>query len=118
MSTTQSSSGITTIAPEVLLSIARLTTLGIQGVNRLSDVPGGFDRLFKRGINEGVRLSVTNNTVYADIYVILEKDMNVREVSHAIQNKVARAISEMVGLEVGRVNIHVDDINPQAEAHL
>jgi len=35
----------------------------------------------------------------------------VREVSHAIQARISRAISEMVGMEVGKVNIHVEDIN-------
>lgn len=103
--------GKTTIAPDVLLSIARLTALRVAGVSRLSDIPGGVDRLFKRGLGEGVRISVENNTVYADIYVILCSDVNVRDVSRSIQNQVARAISEMVGMEVGRVNIHIEDID-------
>lgn len=103
--------GKTTIAPDVLLSIARLTTLSVDGVSRLSNIPGGVDRLFNRGVGEGVRISVENNTVYADIYVILNKDVNVRDVSRSIQNQVARAISEMVGMEVGRVNIHIEDID-------
>jgi uncharacterized alkaline shock family protein YloU len=62
-------------------------------------------------MSEGVQISVENNTVYADLYVILSRDVNVREVSRTIQYKVARAISEMVGMEVGKVNIHVEDID-------
>jgi len=103
--------GKTTIAPDVLLTIARLTALSTTGVNRLSTISGGVNRLFKRGENEGVRILVENNTVYADIYVILNKDVNVRDVSRLIQSQVARAISEMVGMEVGRVNIHIEDID-------
>ncbi|MEN6408443.1 MAG: Asp23/Gls24 family envelope stress response protein [Anaerolineaceae bacterium] len=103
--------GKTTIAPDVLLSIARLTALRVPGVNRLSNIPGGVDRLFKRGSSEGVRITVENNTVYADLYVVLCNDVNVRDVSRTIQNQVARAISEMVGMEVGRVNIHIEDID-------
>ncbi len=56
-------------------------------------------------------ISVENNTVYADIYVVLENDVNIREVCRNIQKQIARAISEMVGMEVGRINIHVDDID-------
>lgn len=109
--TNQATSGSkTTIAPEVLLSIAKLTALSVPGVHRLSNVPGGFDQLFKRGAHEGVRISVMNNTVYVDIYLVLMKDINIREVSRTIQQQVTRAISEMVGMDVGRVNIHVDDI--------
>ena len=62
-------------------------------------------------MSEGVQISVENNTVYADLYVILTRDVNVREVSRTIQYKVARAISEMVGMEVGKVNIHIEDID-------
>lgn len=110
--------GKTTIAPEVLLTIARLATLGIDGVNRLSITPGDVNQFFKRGfnVNEGVRIAVENDTVYADIYVIMQRDVNVREVSHNIQAQVARAISEMVGMEVGKVNVHVEDIDYSSQA--
>ena len=58
-----------------------------------------------------VNISVEDNVVYIDLFVILKRDVNVREVSHAIQNQVARAISEMVGMEIGRINVHVEDID-------
>jgi uncharacterized alkaline shock family protein YloU len=102
----------TTIAPEVLLTIARLTTLEVAGVSRMSDVPGGVNRLFQRGIGEGVRIEIRDDeAVFADLYVILQNDVNVRDVSRKIQHKVARAISEMVGMQVGRVNVHIEDID-------
>lgn len=103
--------GKTTVAPEVLLTISRLTTLEVQGVSRLSPVPAGINRLFKRGFGEGVVIDVQENTVSADIYVILEQDVNIRDVSRNIQRSVARAISEMVGMQVGRVNVHIEDID-------
>jgi len=103
--------GKTTIAPEVLVSIAQLTTLGIDGVSRLTPVPRDVNTLFKKGLHEGVNITVEDDMVYVDLYVILRRDVNVREVSHAIQNQVARAISEMVGMEIGRINVHVEDID-------
>ncbi len=103
--------GKTTIAPDVLVTIARLTALSVPGVSQLATVPGGVDRFFKRGVSEGVRISVENNTVYADLHVILKRDVNVREVSRAIQARVSRAISEMVGMEVGKINVHIEDID-------
>ncbi len=105
--------GKTTIAPEVLITIARLTTLSIPGVSRLSTAPSDVNQFFKRGftVNEGVRIEVQDNTVYADLFVIMQHDVNVRDVSHNIQSQVARAISEMVGMEVGKVNVHVEDID-------
>jgi uncharacterized alkaline shock family protein YloU len=103
--------GKTTIAPEVLVSIARLTALSVPGVRRLSLASNDLNRLFHHGINEGVEIQVENDTVYADIHVVLNRDVNVRDVSRSIQTQVARAFSEMVGMEVGKVNIHVEDID-------
>lgn len=110
--------GKTTIAPDVLLTIARLTALSIPGVNHLSNIPGGVNRLFARGVGEGVRIVVENGTVLVDLYVILNSDINIREVSRSIQHQVTRAINEMVGMDVGRVNVHIEDIHyePQVES--
>ena len=107
--------GKTTIAPDVLVTIARLTTLSVEGVSQLAVAPGEVNRFFKRSLNQGVRITVENNTVYADLYVILKRDVIVRDVCHSVQNQVARAISEMVGMEVGKVNIHVVDIDYSVE---
>ena len=103
--------GRTTIAPDVLLTIVRLSALSVPGVKRLSSISGGVNRLFRRGANEGVRILVENNTAYADIYVIVDKDVNVRDVSRTIQTQIARSVAEMVGMEVGRVNVHIEEID-------
>jgi uncharacterized alkaline shock family protein YloU len=103
--------GKTTIAPNVLLTIARLATLDIEGVSHMSPRPGGVNRIFQRGYDEGVCIRIDEDRVYADLYVILDSDVNVREVSRTIQVEVARAISEMVGMEVGQVNVHIEDIH-------
>ncbi len=108
--------GKTTIAPEVLLTIVRLTALKVEGVSRLSTVTGGVNRFFRRGYGEGVRIEIEDDIVYADLFVVLKDNVNIRQVSRNIQKSVARAISEMVGMRVGRINIHIEDIDyPQLE---
>lgn len=102
--------GKTTIAPDVLVTIARLTTLSIPGVVRMAALPVTVNRIFKKEDTDGVSIAVENNAVYADLYVILARDINVRDVSRSIQNQVSRAISEMVGMEVGKINVHVEDV--------
>ena len=109
--------GKTTIAPEVLLTIAQLTTLNVDGVSRLSHVQTGVNQLLKRTQRrEGVLIEVLDDVVHVDIYVVLTNDVNVRDVSHKIQHEVTRAISEMVGMTVGKVNIHIEDIDYTSEA--
>lgn len=101
------------IAPEVLLTIARLTATQVPGVSRLVNVPGSVNRLFKKNIQQGdgLCIEITEDTVNIDIYVALKNDVIVRDTSREIQREVQRAITEMVGMHVGRVNIHVEDID-------
>ncbi len=49
--------------------------------------------------------------VAADLFVVLMNELNIKDVCQKIQQQVARAITEMVGMEVGRVNVHVEDID-------
>jgi uncharacterized alkaline shock family protein YloU len=105
--------GKTTISIDVILTIARLTTLDVPGVSRMSRVPS---RRFKsmllyRQDEDGLHIEVEDDTVYAEIYVILESDVNIREIGRNIQTAVARAITDMIGMQVGLINVHVEDID-------
>jgi uncharacterized alkaline shock family protein YloU len=103
--------GTTTIAPGVLVTMARMTALSVPGVASMASVPGGVNRLFKRGAGEGVQIEVTNNSVAIDLYLVLAPDTNVREVSRKVQAKIARAIEDMVGMQIKRIDIHIEDID-------
>ena len=107
--------GKTTLTSDVLLTIARMAALEVEGVNRMAPVRGGVDSLLGRG-TEGVRMAVEDNNVFVDLHLVLDEDVNIREVSRTVQQTVARAIAEMTGLEVGHVNIHIEDIEYRAEA--
>lgn len=110
------SQGKTTIAPDVLIAITRLTTLSVHGVSRMSPVSGGVNRYFQKGASEGVRLQVKDGIVSADLYIILEENFIIKDVSLKIQQQVHRAITETVGMPVGMINIHVEDINYSEES--
>jgi len=104
------SPGKTTVSPDVLITIARLAALNVPGVSRLAPISGGVNRLFKRGAGDGVRIETQENTVFADLHLVLKQDVNIREVSRNVQQQVARAIQEMVGMDVGNIDIHIEDI--------
>lgn len=112
----ENTSGKTTIAPEVLLAVARLTALSVPEVSRMGTVPGGVNRLFNKSAGEGVRYEIREDgEVYVDLYLVLKCNTSIHEVSRNVQYSVARAISETVGMSVGRVNVHVDDIDYPVE---
>lgn len=104
--------GKTTVASGVLLSIARLTALQVPGVSRMAPLPPNITRLFRRSnASQGVVIQIEGDRIYADLYVVLKSEVNIREVSRQIQHEVKRAFSEMVGMEVGRINVHIEDID-------
>jgi uncharacterized alkaline shock family protein YloU len=111
MSDKITAAGKTTIAPDVLITITRLSALAVAGVSRVERLSGGVDRIFYKPNTESVKITVENNTVYADVYLIVYKNINIREVCHSVQAQISRAISEMVGMDVGNINIHVEDID-------
>jgi uncharacterized alkaline shock family protein YloU len=111
MSSAERPPGKTTVSPDVLISIAKLSAMGVQGVSRMAPISGGVNRLFRKGANEGIRIEVEEDTVFADIYLVLKENVNIREVSRNVQQQVARAIQEMVGMDVGHVDIHIEDID-------
>lgn len=126
MSTTTRPPGKTTVATSVLLTIAGLTTLKVDGVSRMCQIPGGVNRLFQKGdYRDGVQVKIEDDRVYADLYVVLQHGVNIRDVSRNIQQAVQRAFAEMVGMEVGRINVHIENIdypgfaeNPAEEANI
>ena len=104
------STGKTTLTPDVLITIARMAALEVEGVKDMAPVKGGVSGLFGR-VQEGVHMTVEDNVVLLDLYLILDRDVNIREISRTVQHSVARLIVEMTGLEVGHVNIHIENIN-------
>lgn len=100
-----------TIAPGVLLMVARMATLGVAGVVRMGSTPGGVDRLLRRVPSaNGVQLAIDEGVVTAHLYVVADATVNLREMSVQIQKAVARSIREMLGMTVASVNVHIEDV--------
>jgi uncharacterized alkaline shock family protein YloU len=101
--------GKTTIAPSVLSTIAMLTTLAVPGVSRMADT-----KPVPNADHEGVKVDVKDGRIFLDLYLIISSDQNARLVAETIQNKVTRAITEMVGMEVAKINVHITDVDIEA----
>jgi uncharacterized alkaline shock family protein YloU len=115
MTTSERPPGKTTIAPGVLSTIIRLAALQVDGVSRLAQVPSSVNTLFSRSRDDGVEISVEDDgAVYAEVYLVLRDKANIRDTSKKVQEGVSLAISKMVGMEVGSINIHIEDIDYQS----
>lgn len=100
-----------TIAPGVLLTVARMATLDVRGVVRMGNTPGGVDRLFRRiPAANGVQIAIDEGTVTAHLYVVADAVVNLREMSAQVQKSVSRSIRELLGMKVESVNVHIEDV--------
>ena len=102
--------GITTVSPGVLMAIARMAALGVPGVKAVGR-GAASGSLFRRREAEGVRMLIQDGLVTGDIYLVLKGGFNIRDVGREVQNQVSRAIQEMVGTPVARIDIHVESID-------
>ena len=105
--------GTVTIAPEVLVTIAQLTTQDISGVYAMStDWARDVNRFFgNTHVGDGVQVQVDGDQVTVDLYVIVEHDVNMLQLARSIQSEVTRAIVEMVGMSVRAVDVHIEDVH-------
>jgi len=103
---TQPKIGKTTIAQDVLKTVAHLTTLAVPGVARMTSPPG-MRRLLQ---HDGVEIEVIGNIVRVKLYVVTEPNVNMLNVGRQIQAEVIRAIQDMVGMEVQSVDVHIEDV--------
>jgi len=106
--------GRITIAPSVLTTIVRLTTLAQPGVNRMSPRHGkGLARIFSsrhHAVDEGVQVDVHDDAVSVEVWIIAQADANMLELGETLQSEITRAIHDMLGMDVREVNVHIDDV--------
>ncbi|MFZ5917433.1 MAG: Asp23/Gls24 family envelope stress response protein [Chloroflexota bacterium] len=101
--------GRVTVAPDVLVSIARLTTLAMPGVAYLC--PLGVRSLLGGKDAGGVRIEVQDGCVTVDVRIVVEQGKNILQLSQNLQAKIARAIENMVGMDVAAVNVYIADVD-------
>jgi uncharacterized alkaline shock family protein YloU len=100
-----------TIAPSVLITIAAHAATSVRGVARMGTVPVNIGRLLRGSpMASGVVLQVSGQHVTVDVYLVMQPDVSMRDVSREAQQSITRSIQELVGMEVDAVNVHIDDV--------
>ena len=99
--------GKITVTPDVLETIARLTTLAVPGVIRLT-TPPGMRRILGQ---DGVHIEVQGDNVNVTLYVVTDPSNNMLNIGRQIQHEVTRAIQEMIGMHVQSIDVHIEDVS-------
>lgn len=103
--------GVVRVARQVLSTIVINAALQVPGVVRMARVNDQWSRLLGREVpRQGVTLTIKDDTVSADLYIVVAPGVHIVEVGSAIQEEVASAIEDMVGMQVREVNVYVQDV--------
>ncbi len=111
--------GAVTIAPGVLTTIVRMTTLAHPGVLRLATrMPPSLPRLRGKGAQaEGLRVEVSeDDAVTVDVHVIADPNASLTDLGKVLQTQIARALEHIAGMQVRSVNVFIDEIEFDAAA--
>ena len=103
--------GVVRIARQVLSTIVVNSALQIPGVARVAQSNDQWSRFLKREVpRQGVALTLKENTVAADVYLVVEAGVNIVEIGTAVQEEVASSLEEMVGMQVREINVYIQDV--------
>lgn len=103
--------GVVRVTRQVLTTIVTNAALEIPGVVRMAQVTDQWSRLLGREVpRQGVTLTIKDNAVTMDLYIVIASNVNIVEVGSAVQEEVASAIEHMVGMQVHEVNVYIQDV--------
>lgn len=105
--------GSINISEEVIAAIAGGAAVEVDGVASLAASLGkDIAEIFgKKSISKGVKIVVNEETVTADVFILVKLGYAVKEVGEKVQQRVGSAIRDMTGFEIGAVNVHICGIS-------
>lgn len=114
---TEEDFGKVKIADEVVSIIAGLAAADVEGVAGMSSgIAGGIAEIIgRKNMTKGVKVDVKENEATIDLFMVVEYGSRIPEAAWEIQEKVKKAVETMTGLQVMKVNIHVQGVHIEKE---
>lgn len=105
------------IANDVIATIACVAATEIEGVAAMSgnitnEIIGKFG---VKNATKGAKIDLEDGVVRVDLSITMQYGYSIPKVSTLIQERVKGAISDMTGLKVMEVNIHIVGVNIKKE---
>ncbi|MDO4622745.1 MAG: Asp23/Gls24 family envelope stress response protein [Eubacteriales bacterium] len=107
--------GRVTIANEVIVAVAAIAALEIDGVAHLG---GGItldkaSRAGERALSRGVKAELEEGKIHVRLIVYLNYGCSIPETCTKIQERVKSTLENMTGIDVAEVRVSVADIVTQ-----
>ncbi|MBO9049403.1 Asp23/Gls24 family envelope stress response protein [Curtobacterium flaccumfaciens] len=107
--------GKTVIDDTVVSKVAGIAAREVNGVHSLGNgaaraIGAIRDAIGQRDFGQGVKVEVGEKQVAADIVIVAEYPVSLQQVADGVRAGVARALEQIVGMEVAEVNVTVQDV--------
>ena len=102
------------ISLEVVSTIAGIATSEIEGVAGMyGTFAGGIAEMLgaKRSPSKGVKVDMDGENVTIDLYIVAQYGVRIPELAWEIQENVKNNVETMTGLNVLKVNIHIEGVS-------
>jgi uncharacterized alkaline shock family protein YloU len=111
-----SAAGKTTIEDGVVAKIAGIAAREVGGVYALGGgaarmVGAIRDALNTTDLAQGISVEVGETQVAVDVTIVAEYPVSLQKVADDVRAAIARAMVELVGMEVAEVNVTVNDVH-------
>lgn len=106
------------IAVDVVATIAGIAASSVEGVASMySSIAGGLAEMLgaKKSPGKGVKVEMKENNVVVDIFIVVDYGVKIPELAWEIQENVKNSLETMTGLEVEKVNIHIEGVSFEKE---
>lgn len=101
------------IAKEVIETIAGLATIDCYGLVGMvpQDIQSGISSILgMESIRKGVRVSLSEDGLVVDVFVIIGYGIKISEVANSVIKKVSYVLENNTGLHVAAVNVNVKGV--------
>lgn len=105
------------ISNDVIAIIAGVAVSEVPGVYGMSGgFAGGISEVLKgkKNLAKGIKVDSTETEAKIDVNIIVEYGSRIPDVAFEIQNRVKKAVENMTGLKVEKVNVHVQGVNTES----
>ena len=100
---------------EVVSIIAGVAASEVEGIAGMVNVPNSGLLGKNRNVTKGVKVEIGTEEASVDLYVTVEYGKPIQKAAHEAQEAVRKAIEEMTGLHVVRVDVHVQGVSFEKE---
>lgn len=102
------------ISVDVVSTIAGIAASEINGIAGMytSFANGIAEKLgAKKNQTKGVKVEMNDDAVLIDLYIVVEYGVRIPELAWEVQENVKKNVETMTGLNVEKVNIHIEGVS-------